>query len=135
MRHQGNQVLSRCNLGLDLPLEKVRGTTPKSGISSKNVHVRNCRVEYTENDMGVLEHVYMSTYARHGGWLSGRGAQGASPYFGIGQLNVLFSRTFRPIRIKFGSKHRGNLCFTCGSTSPKEVGDNIDPTSRKTPMI
>ena len=74
----------------------------------------------------------MLSCARHGDWLPVRGAQGASPYFGYGHINILFSQTSSPIRIKSGMRHQDNKALSgCAHfpdpLCPKELGDNRPP--------
>ena len=67
----------------------------------------------------------MSRYDVVLGMAIGRRAQGASPHFGTGDQNVLFSRSIRSVRTKFGMRHQGDSHFLCCAALPKPESDIV----------
>ena len=89
---------------------------PKSGILYKNLLVRDCWAESTESKMGAFGICLDGNLCLAWRLFPGkRGAQWASPYFGIRQQSLFFSRTFRPIRIEFCMKLQSNNALLCFS--------------------
>ena len=84
MWYRGNKTLWSCALHPDpLSVRGIRNYQPPNPVLSSKIFLSEATVPNTLKLIwGLLEHVWMLRFARHGDWSPVRGAPGAFPYFG-----------------------------------------------------